>query len=225
MRLLIVEDEDILRNELHKTLTKEGYAVESAADGEEGLYLGTELEFDAAIIDLGLPGLSGMALIKQLREQQKDFPILILTARDHWQDKVDGLAAGADDYVVKPFHMEEILARMNALLRRSRGFSSPKIISGPIELNSMEQRVLVNGSALELTAFEYKVLEYLLHHPDKVISKTELTEHIYAQDFERDSNVIEVFVGRLRKKLDNDGKLQPIQTLRGRGYRWALSID
>jgi len=225
VRLLIVEDEDLLRKELHKTLTKEGYAVEAAADGEEGLYLGTELELDAAIIDLGLPGLSGMELIKQLREQQKDFPILILTARDHWQDKVDGLAAGADDYVVKPFHMGEILARMNALLRRSRGFSSPKVVSGPIELNSMQQTVKVNGSALELTAFEYKVLEYLLHHPDKVISKTELTEHIYAQDFERDSNVIEVFVGRLRKKLDENGSLQPIQTLRGRGYRWALSID
>ncbi len=225
MRLLIVEDEDILRNELQKTLTKEGYAVEAAADGEEGLYLGTELELDAAIIDLGLPRLSGMALIKQLREQQRDYPILILTARDHWQDKVDGLAAGADDYVVKPFHMEEILARLNALLRRSMGFSTPKICSGPIQLNSVEQRVTVNDEPLELTAFEYKVLEYLLHNPDKVISKTELTEHIYAQDFERDSNVIEVFVGRLRKKLDAEGTLQPIQTLRGRGYRWALSID
>ncbi len=225
MRLLIVEDEDLLRNELHQTLTKEGYAVESAADGEEGLYLGKELEFDAAIIDLGLPGLSGMALIKQLRELQKAWPILILTARDHWQDKVDGLAAGADDYVVKPFHMEEILARLNALLRRSRGFSSPQITSGPIAFNSMEQTVLVNDKQLELTAYEYKVLEYLLHNPDKVISKTELTEHIYAQDFERDSNVIEVFVGRLRKKLDAEGTLQPIQTLRGRGYRWALSID
>ncbi len=225
MLILIVEDEQLIRKELSERLSKEGFAVETAADGENGLYLGQEIEFDAAIIDLGLPGLSGIDLIKELRANNKTFPILILTARDHWQDKVTGLSAGADDYVAKPFHMEELLARLNALVRRSKGYASPEIISGPIRFNSMEQRVWLSEEALDLTAFEYKVIEYLLLNPGKVISKTELTEHIYSQDFERDSNVIEVFVGRLRKKLDPNGSLVPIETLRGRGYRWALDLD
>ncbi len=224
MLILVVEDEDILRNELAQSLKKEGFAVERAADGEEGLYLGKELAFDAAIIDLGLPGISGIEVIKQLRDSDKNFPILILTARDHWQDKVSGLSVGADDYVTKPFHMEEILARLNALVRRSKGFSSPQIIAGPYKFNSLEQKLWLNDELLELTAFEYKVIEYFLNHIGKVLSKTELTEHIYEQDFERDSNVIEVFVGRLRKKLDPGGTIKPIETLRGRGYRWVINL-
>lgn len=225
MHLLIVEDDPGLLENLSKALSRDGYAVEKAATGEEGLFLGKEMDFDAAIIDLGLPGISGIEVIKQLRKADISWPILILTARDHWQDKVTGLSAGADDYVVKPFHIEEVQARLNALLRRSKGFHSPEIKSGNILLNSHDQRVWVDDNELELTAYEYKVIEYLMLNPDKVISKTELTEHIYAQDFERDSNVIEVFVGRLRKKLDPDGKTRPIETLRGRGYRWVQSID
>jgi len=222
--ILVVEDENILRNELAETLKREGFAVEKAADGKQGLYLGRELAFDAAIIDLGLPGISGLDLIKQLRSEGKKFPILILTARDHWQDKVNALAVGADDYVTKPFHMEEILARVNALVRRSNGFSSPEVVSGPYKFNSLEQKLWLNDELLDLTAFEYKVIEYFLNHAGKVLSKTVLTEHIYEQDFERDSNVIEVFVGRLRKKLDPSSTIKPIETLRGRGYRWSLDI-
>ncbi|PIP80992.1 MAG: DNA-binding response regulator [Gammaproteobacteria bacterium CG22_combo_CG10-13_8_21_14_all_40_8] len=224
MLILVVEDENILRNELAETLKREGFAVEKAADGKQGLYLGRELAFDAAIIDLGLPGISGLDLIKQLRSEGKKFPILILTARDHWQDKVNALAVGADDYVTKPFHMEEILARVNALVRRSNGFSSPEVVSGPYKFNSLEQKLWLNDELLDLTAFEYKVIEYFLNHAGKVLSKTVLTEHIYEQDFERDSNVIEVFVGRLRKKLDPSSTIKPIETLRGRGYRWSLDI-
>lgn len=225
MHLLIVEDEENLRFDLAEKLSRDGYAVEAVETGEEGLFLGEEMNFDAAIIDLGLPGISGIELIKKLRELDKNFPILILTARDHWQDKVTGLSAGADDYVVKPFHLEEVQARLNALLRRSKGFASPELSSGPIRLNTLDQRVWLDDTELEMTAFEYKVIEYLMLNPEKVISKSELTEHIYAQDFERDSNVIEVFVGRLRKKLDPSGRLKPIETLRGRGYRWALSLE
>jgi len=225
VHLLIIEDDPGLRENLSIALTRDGYAVEAAATGEDGLFLGKEMDFDAAIIDLGLPGISGIEVIKQLRKYEKSWPILILTARDHWQDKVTGLSAGADDYVVKPFHIEEVLARLNALLRRSKGFHSPEIKSGNIVLHSHDQRVFLEGEELELTAFEYKVIEYLMLNPDKVVSKTELTEHIYAQDYERDSNVIEVFVGRLRKKLDPNGHTKPIETLRGRGYRWAHSIE
>jgi two-component system response regulator PhoP len=225
LRILIVEDEAILREQLADNLREAGYAVETAADGEDGLYWASELELDAAIIDLGLPKMGGIELIETLRKRGKAFPVLILTARDHWQDKVKGLAAGADDYVVKPFHAEEIRARLNALLRRAKGFSQPKVMSGPVVLDTHDQLVTCSGKVLDLTAFEYKVLEYLLLNPGKVISKSELTEHLYEQDFERDSNVIEVFVGRLRKKIDPDGVLQPIETLRGRGYRWRLDVE
>ena len=222
MHILIVEDEKQLLDQLTRRLGDKGYAVEKASDGEEGLYLGMEIPFDVGIIDLGLPGLSGMELIRSLRQRGKEFPVLILTARGRWQDKVEGLEAGADDYLVKPFRFEELVARLNALLRRSSGWSTPVLHCGPIKLDTSTQQVCVDGNKLELTAYEYKVLEYLMLHAGQVISKTILTEHIYAQDYDRDSNVLEVFVGRLRRKLDPDGRLQPIATLRGRGYRFNL---
>ena len=220
MRVLLVEDEPRLRTQLQSALQDRGYPVDAAEDGENGLFLGREYPFDLAIIDLGLPGISGMRLIRELRGLGRDFPILILTARDSWQDKVEGLEAGADDYLTKPFHPEELLARMNALVRRTTGHASPQIAHHGILLDTAEQRVSINGMAIELTGHEYRVLEYLMSHAGKVISKTELTEHIYDQDFDRDSNVLEVFIRRLRKKLDPEGTLQPIETLRGRGYRF-----
>lgn len=219
MRLLVVEDEESLRQQLVQGLTREGYVVDHAADGRIGLYQATEFEYDAAIIDLGLPEMDGLSLIRRIREDGLDFPILILTARDDWQDKVGGLDAGADDYVVKPFHMPEIVARLNALLRRAAGFSSPRIEIGPLQLDTGRKRLTVRGEAVELTAYEYRVLEYLMMHPDQVVSKAELTEHLYAQDHDRDSNVLEVFVRRLRQKLDPGQELQPIETIRGQGYR------
>lgn len=221
MRILVVEDEISLRTQLQQRLVSEGYSVDVAEDGEEGRYFGEEYPFDLAIIDLGLPKLSGIDLIHGLRARRIGFPILILTARDNWQDKVEGLEAGADDYLVKPFNMEELLARLNALLRRSAGFASPQIAWGPIEINTLHQIATLDGQEVALTAYEYKVLEYLMLHAGKVVSKTELTEHIYDQDFDRDSNVLEVFIRRLRKKFDPDGHLQPIETLRGRGYRFS----
>ena len=222
MRILVIEDEVLLREQLHSQLQKAGYAVDSAEDGKEGLYLGNEYPFDLAVVDLGLPELSGIEVIQEWRQKGKGFPVLILTARGRWQDKVEGLDAGADDYLVKPFHAEELLARINALLRRAAGISQPTIECGPIKINTSTQTASANNTELDLTAYEYKVLEYLIHHPRKVISKTELTEHIYDQDFDRNSNVIEVFVGRLRKKLDPDNSYNPIETLRGRGYRFTL---
>ncbi|HFD32479.1 MAG TPA: response regulator transcription factor [Gammaproteobacteria bacterium] len=222
MRLLVIEDEPNLREQLQKYLQQNGFAVDVAEDGEAGLFMGREYSFDLAIIDLGLPKLSGIEVIQKWREREKAFPILILTARGKWQDKVEGLEAGADDYLVKPFHNEELLARVRALLRRSVGVAQPLIQFGSININTSSQTVLVNDVELELTAYEYKVIEYLVMNKEKVISKTELTEHIYEQDFDRDSNVIEVFIGRLRKKLDPDGIIKPIETLRGRGYRWGL---
>jgi len=222
MRILLVEDEAPLRETLAARLKREGYAVDSASDGEEGQYMGREVPFDLAIIDLGLPKLSGMDLVRDLREQQKKFPILILTARSSWQDKVEGLKAGADDYLVKPFHVEELLARINALLRRAAGWSKPTLDCGPIVLDLAAQTVSVEEHAVDLTSYEYKVLEYLMLHAGELVSKADLTEHIYQQDFDRDSNVLEVFIGRLRKKLDPDGALKPIETVRGRGYRFAI---
>jgi two-component system response regulator PhoP len=222
MRVLVVEDEANLRSQLQKRLVGEGYSVDVAADGEEGLYFGQEYPFDLAVIDLGLPKLSGIELIRRLRQQQISFPILILTARDNWQDKVEGLEVGGDDYLVKPFNIEELLARLNALLRRSAGYASPQITWGPITLNTARQQASLDDKEVVLTAYEYKVLEYLMLHAGKVISKTELTEHIYDQDFDRDSNVLEVFIRRLRRKFDPEGELKPIETLRGRGYRFSL---
>jgi len=222
MRILLVEDEAPLRETLAARLKREGFAVDAAQDGEEGLYLGREMPFDLAIIDLGLPKLSGMDLLRALRAEQRKFPILILTARSSWQDKVEGLKAGADDYLVKPFHVEELMARLNALLRRAAGWSKPTLECGPIVLDLAAQNVAVGGHGVDLTSYEYKVLEYLMLHAGELVSKADLTEHIYQQDFDRDSNVLEVFIGRLRKKLDPDSAIKPIETVRGRGYRFAL---
>ena len=222
MRILLVEDEAPLRETLAARLKREGFAVDAAQDGEEGLFMGREVPFDVAIIDLGLPKLSGMDLVRMLRAEQKKFPILILTARSSWQDKVDGLKAGADDYLVKPFHVEELLARLNALMRRAAGWSKPSLECGPIRLDLAAQTVAVGDQSVDLTSYEYKVLEYLMLHAGELVSKADLTEHIYQQDFDRDSNVLEVFIGRLRKKLDPDGELKPIETVRGRGYRFAI---
>ncbi len=222
MRILLVEDEAPLRETLAARLRREGYAVDAAADGEEGLYLGREVPFDVAIIDLGLPKMSGMELITTLREEGARYPVLILTARTSWQDKVEGLKTGADDYLVKPFHVEELLARLNALVRRATGWSKPVLECGPMVLDTTAQTVTVNSKAVDLTSYEYKVLEYLMLHAGELVSKADLTEHIYQQDFDRDSNVLEVFIGRLRRKLDPDGEIKPIETVRGRGYRFAI---
>jgi two-component system response regulator PhoP len=222
MRLLVIEDDATLRESLCRQLTDAGFGIEQAADGKEGLYFALEYPVDLAIVDLGLPEMSGIDLIKEVRAKGKTYPVLILTARDRWQDKVDGLSAGADDYVVKPFHFEEVSARVNALLRRSGGWASAILGAGPVELDTSRQELTVNGDAIELTSFEYRIIEHLMIRAGEVISKTELTDRLYDQDFERDSNVIEVFIGRLRKKMDPDNTLQPIETLRGRGYRFAL---
>ena len=225
MRVLIVEDESTLRDSLAEQLKTAGFNVDVAKDGEEGLYCAQEYPLDLAVIDLGLPKLPGLEVIKKVRAAGKSFPILILTARDRWQDKVEGLQAGADDYLAKPFHFEELLARAQALLRRSSGWAQPVLRCGPVALDPRTQEVAVNDQKIELTSFEYRILEYLMHHAGEVISKTELTERLYAQDFDRDSNTIEVFIGRLRRKLDPEDTIKPIETLRGRGYRFALARD
>ena len=221
MRLLIVEDEPALRETLAQQFRAAGFAVDIAADGVDGEFSGKEYPIDIAVVDLGLPGKSGLDAIRAWRKADKSFPVLILTARDSWQEKVAGLDAGADDYVTKPFRFEEVLARVQALLRRSGGWSQPLLKSGVIELDNRSQEVRAAGAPVELTAFEYRLLEYLMLRAGQVVSKTELTEKLYEQDFERDSNTIEVFIGRLRRKLDPDGDRQPIETLRGRGYRIA----
>jgi len=222
MRLLVIEDDATLRDTLAADLRDSGFAVEQAVDGKEGLYFALEYPIDLAIVDLGLPEMSGLDLIREVREQGKTYPILILTARDRWQDKVDGLSAGGDDYVVKPFHVEEVSARVNALLRRSGGWASSVLRADPVTLDMSRQELKVSGALINLTSFEYKIIEYLMVRAGQVISKSELTDRLYDQDFERDSNVIEVFIGRLRRKLDPDNLIQPIETLRGRGYRFAL---
>jgi two-component system response regulator PhoP len=219
MRILVVEDEPNLAAQLKSRLNDEGFIVDVAGDGEEGLYFGREYDYDAAVVDLGLPKLDGMDLIAELRRQNRDFPVLVLTARGNWQDKVEGLEAGADDYLTKPFQTEELLARLNALMRRAAGYASPVIDQGGLKLDTAKKEVRVEDALVELTAYEYKVLEYLVLNPSRVISKTELTDHLYEQDFDRDSNVIEVFVGRLRKKL---APVNPIRTVRGQGYRFSM---
>lgn len=220
MRILVVEDDPALLQQLGDQLRERGYSVDQAADGAEGLFLATDFPLDLAIIDIGLPKLSGIELIRRLRAADRHYPVLVLTARDGWQDKVEGLDAGADDYLAKPFHFPELFARINALLRRAAGYGSSLVRHGPFELDTATQSLKADGAEVDLTAYEYKVIEYLMLHPGQVVSKTELTEHIYEQDFDRDSNVLEVFVGRLRRKLDPQRKLQPIRTLRGRGYRF-----
>lgn len=222
MRLLVIEDDTTLRESLCAQLAATGFGIEQAGDGKEGLYFGLEYPVDLAIVDLGLPEMSGIDVIRELREKGKTYPILILTARDRWQDKVDGLSAGADDYVVKPFHIEEITARVNALLRRSGGWASSVLQAGPVSLDTSRQELKVNDVPVELTSYEYRIIEHLMIRAGQVISKSELTDRLYDQDFERDSNVIEVFIGRLRKKMDPDNSLKPIETLRGRGYRFSL---
>jgi len=220
VRILLVEDDAALQRQLCERLRREGIAVDSAFDGAEGLYFGREVDYDAAVVDLGLPKLGGLDLVRQLRALRRRWPILILTARDHWQDKVAGLEAGADDYLAKPFQMEELLARLNALVRRAAGYATPLLELGPLVLDTARKALRLAEQPVELTAFEYKVLEYLLLHADQVVSKTELTDHIYEQDFERDSNVIEVFIGRLRRKLE---PYDLIRTIRGQGYRLTLA--
>jgi len=222
MRILVIEDEHALREQLGERLRGAGYAVDLAATATDGEHIGLEYPLDAAIVDLGLPDRPGSAVIKTWRARGRDFPILILTARGRWEDKVAGLELGADDYLVKPFHSEELLARLRALLRRAAGFSQSRIQCGPIDLDLGAKRVTVGGREIELTALEFKVLECLMLRAGKVIAKSELAEHVYEEDAERDSNVLEVIVGRLRKKLDPDRELHPIETLRGQGYRFRL---
>jgi two-component system response regulator PhoP len=221
VRLLVIEDEPVLRESLVQQFRAAGFAIDEAADGVEGEYAGLEFPVDLAVVDLGLPKRSGLEAIRAWRKAGRAFPVLILTARDAWQEKVAGLDAGADDYVTKPFRFEEVLARVQALLRRSGGWSQPLIRCGTVELDTRAQEVRVDGRAVELTAFEYRLLEYLMLRAGQVVSKAELTDKLYEQDFERDSNTIEVFIGRLRRKLDPDNRHQPIETLRGRGYRIA----
>ncbi|MEE8340182.1 MAG: response regulator transcription factor [Xanthomonadales bacterium] len=225
MRILLIEDDQRLLDTLTTQLRDAGYAVDASGDGIEGLYLGEEFPIDLAIIDLGLPAMPGLDVIRELRSRGRGFPILVLTARSEWQDKVAGLEAGADDYLTKPFHIEELMARVNALMRRSGGHARPRIQLGPVTVDLSSQRVWLNGEEIELTTFEYKVLNYLVMHPGEVVTKTDLSEHIYEEDADRDSNVIEVFIGRLRRKIDPDGTLNPIETLRGRGYRLVLEPD
>ena len=211
----------LLRAQVDARLRDAGFVVDLAGDGEEGLYLGSEFDYDAAIIDLGLPKLNGIDLIARLRAEERGFPILILTAKDDWQDKVTGLETGADDYLTKPFHMEELLARLHALVRRAAGHASPVISQGAFTLDTAKKAVTAAGCPVALTGYEYRLLECLMLNGARVVSKAELTARLYEQDFDRDSNVIEVFVGRLRKKLDPAGALNPILTVRGQGYRFA----
>ncbi len=222
MRILLVEDDLRLQEQISERLRQEGYAIDVSGDGQEGLYMATDYPIDLAIIDLGLPELSGIELIKAMREQGKSYPVLILTARSEWQEKVEGLESGADDYLTKPFHIEELLARIQALLRRAGGHASPEVIFEPVRINLSSQQVYLHDEPLTLTSFEYKLLEYFVLHNDSVVTKMELNEHLYDEDADPDSNVLEVLLGRLRKKLDPEGTLSPIETLRGRGYRFRL---
>jgi two-component system response regulator PhoP len=219
MRLLVIEDDIDLQHNINEHLVSANYLVDLASDGETGLFQGKEYPYDAAIIDVGLPIIDGISVIKALRESNVAFPIIVLTARDSWQDKVAGLDAGADDYLTKPFQPEELLARLNALIRRSAGQASPLIKNGPLSINTKSLQVEVSGQTIKLSSSEYKLLEYMMLHLDEVTSKAVLTEHIYDQDFDLDSNVIEVFIRRLRKKLDSNNQYDFIETFRGQGYK------
>ena len=222
MRLLLVEDDAALRLGLARQLENEGYRVDQAKDGEEGLFLAREYPFDLAIVDLGLPKLNGLTIVQRLRAEGRTMPLLILTARGSWQDKVSGLEAGADDYVTKPFEYPELAARVKALLRRSMKAASEVVAFGPISLDFSAQAVKLDGEALELTAFEYRLLEFLVRERARVVPKQELADYLYPHGEDRDSNVLEVLIGRLRRKLDPEGQLAPIETVRGRGYRFTL---
>ena len=222
MRILVIEDEHDLLTDIKTRLQSEAYVVDTSAEGNEGYFFATEYPLDAAIIDIGLPGMSGIEIIKKLRQQGSTLPILILTARSRWQEKVEGLEAGADDYLVKPFQMEELLARLKALLRRASGSASTELSCGCLTLKLETQQVLRDAEVIDITAFEYRMLEYLIRHSSEAVSKTRLADYLYPHDDDRDSNVIEVLIGRLRKKLDPGGSLKPIETLRNRGYRFTL---
>lgn len=222
MRILVIEDELELQTDIKTQLEAESYIVDTSAEGNEGYFFATEYPLDAAIIDIGLPGMSGIDIIKKLRQQGLTLPVLILTARSRWQEKVEGLEAGADDYLVKPFQMEELLARLKALLRRATGSPTTELSCGCITLKPETQQVLGENGVIEVTAFEYRMLEYLMRNSSEAVSKTRLADYLYPHDDDRDSNVIEVLIGRLRKKLDPAGSLKPIETLRNRGYRFTL---
>ncbi len=217
MRLLVIEDDKDLNRQIVAALEHAGYAVDHALDGEEGHYLGDAEPYDAVVLDIGLPKKDGIAILEAWRAAGRAMPVLILTARDRWSEKVQGFDAGADDYVSKPFHMEELLARIRALLRRATGHATNELVCGSVRLDTKSGRVVVDGAAIKLTSHEYRLLAYLMHHRDRIVSRTEIIEHLYDQDFDRDSNTIEVFVGRLRKKLGVD----LIQTVRGLGYMAA----
>ncbi|MDJ0882138.1 MAG: response regulator transcription factor [Gammaproteobacteria bacterium] len=223
MRAIVIEDDQTINEQIVTRLKQEGFAVDSADNGIDGLYLIQEYPSDVAIVDLGLPQMSGLEVIKKVRAAGNQLPVLILTARGKWQDKVEGLDAGADDYLVKPFHQEEMMARIRVLIRRAAGWSDSSLQCGPVVLDPSTQRVTLNGDEVDLTAYEYKVIEYLMFHAGEVVSKSVLTEHLYDDEDDRDSNVIEVFIRRLRQKLDPEENLQPIETLRGRGYRFTLT--
>jgi two-component system, OmpR family, response regulator len=214
MRVLVVEDDPDLNRQLHSALADAGYAVDRAFDGEEGHFLGSTEPYDAVVLDIGLPKMDGLRVLEDWRRGGRRFPVLLLTARDRWSDKVQGFDAGADDYVAKPFHMEEILARLRALVRRAAGHASSELACGALRLDTRSGRVAVDGNPVKLTSHEYRLLSYLMHHQGRVVSRTELVEHLYDQDFDRDSNTVEVFVGRIRRKLGVD----IIQTVRGLGY-------
>jgi two-component system response regulator PhoP len=222
MKVLIIEDDNVLREQLRLGLEKAGFTVMCSKDGEDGLFQAKEFEFDLAIIDIGLPKISGLDVIIEIRKIGLALPILILTARSSWQDKVEGLNAGADDYLAKPFQLEELIARAHAMIRRASGFPNNIIEHGQIKLDSTNQCVFSEERAVTLTAFEYNVLEYFMRHPQQVISKTRLMDYLYSHDEERDSNVIEVLVSRLRQKLDPNNTIKPLETLRGRGYQFTL---
>jgi two-component system response regulator PhoP len=223
MRLLLIEDDAALRTGLARQLEAEGYRVDPAADGEEGLFLAREYPVDLAIVDLGLPKVSGLTIVQKLRAEGRAIPILILTARGSWQDKVAGLEAGADDYLVKPFEYPELAARVKALLRRSIQAASDVLALGPVEIDFSAQAARLQGAPLELTTFEYRMLEFLVRHRSRVVTKQELSDYLYPHGEDRDSNVLEVLIGRLRRKLDPEGTLAPIETVRGRGYRFTLA--
>lgn len=222
MRVLVIEDEIELLTKVSERLQSDAYTVDTSSDGNEGYFIASEYPLDAAIIDIGLPGMSGIEIIKKLRTEGSKIPILILTARSRWQEKVEGLEAGADDYLVKPFQMEELLARLKALLRRASGSVSTELRCDPISLSTDTQQVRYDGKLIDVTAYEYKMLEYLMRHHSEAVSKTRLSDYLYPHDDDRDSNVIEVLIGRLRKKIDPEGHLRPIETLRNRGYRFTL---
>lgn len=215
MRILIVEDDQNLNRQLGEALTAAGYVVDKAFDGEEGHYLGDTEPYDAVILDVGLPAMDGISVLERWRRDGRSMPVLILTARDRWSDKVAGIDAGADDYVAKPFHIEEVLARVRALIRRAAGHASSEILCGKLRLDTKASRASIDGTPLKLTSHEYRLLSYLMHHQGEIVSRSELIEHMYDQDFDRDSNTIEVFVGRLRRKIGNE----LIETVRGLGYR------